>query len=1103
MIAARPKVSVCIPAYNHEKYVAECIESVLNQSFQDFEIVITDDASTDSTVDIIRTYRDPRIRLFQHSRNLGPSVAANNNMREARGEYLAFLPSDDAFLPTKLERQVGFLDQNPSCALLFGLVNVIDEEGAPFLDEGHFYFRVFDQPNRTRAQWLRHFFLYGNCLCGATAMARRSLCDDIGYHDPRLLQVQDLDYWIRVCFRFGIHVVQEPLTRYRIRAGELNASGARPDAQTRAAWEFRRILEHYLSIDQRDLFFEVFPEAAQIEETEEAPLHYLLARLALTSQYRPTQIFALDVLFDLLGRPESREALQRLGFGYAELLRMSGEKDLYSLHELGQRDATISRLSLSISECDARIARLDQAVVDGGERIASLTIALAERDGVVSRLTQRVDERDERIADFTQTMVERDETIDSLTQAIADRDQTLSSLSQGAAERDERIGKLTKTVLERDGAIASLTQTVAERDGLVGSIHASRSWRVTAPLRFVGHQARRIRLVFLAAPSLLHAGGSISATLRKAWRVLRRDGWPGVKRRILFVAGHSCVVRSDSHAILSTKDNDVLSQVGRSQIRARLTTLGYRPLVSVVMPVYNTPPKLLIEAVESVRSQLYQSWELCVCDDGSTNAEPLAALSSAAKFDGRIKIVSMERNAGISAATNMAVRHATGEFIALLDHDDLLTPDALAEVVLALNSEPDVDVVYSDQDKIDDDGDTFEPFFKPDWSPDYFRRVMYIGHLLLFRRSLFDRIGGFDSNFDKVQDYEFMLRLSEVTRKIHHIPKILYHWRATRGSVAQDPDGKSGIERLQLRAVASHLARCCISARVKTHPRFRHRVLIEPPARQEWPLVSIVIPTKDAPQHIGRCLESIFARSSYPNLEVIVVDNATTNKTAKGILDSYPLKIVLFDQPFNYSRANNLGVAEACGEFLILLNNDTQVITSNWVEEMLFHMQQKDVAAVGPSLLFPDNTVQHAGVVLGPRGTADHVMRRFPGDSDGYAGSLSCAREVSAVTAACLMCRRVDYLESGGMSEFFSTHYQDLDLCFRLASGGRRILFIPQAVLYHFESATRGSYYDRLDRLLLLDLWGETIVKGDRYYNPNFSLERLDYSVKSNENVCA
>jgi GT2 family glycosyltransferase len=371
---------------------------------------------------------------------------------------------------------------------------------------------------------------------------------------------------------------------------------------------------------------------------------------------------------------------------------------------------------------------------------------------------------------------------------------------------------------------------------------------------------------------------------------------------------------------------------------------------------------------------------------------------------------------------------------------------------------------------------------------------MYVGHLLVVRRALALAVGGFDSRFDKVQDFEFMLRVSERTDRIAHVPKVLYHWRSVPGSVARGAGEKKGIVELQAAAVAAHLARGGTDAAVEPHPTFDHRVVVRRRAPADAPLVSIVIPTKDAPQHISRCLDSIFERTSYPRFEVVVVDNGTTDPRALAAIRKHPVQVVPFAEPFNFSVANNRGVEATRGETLVLLNNDTEVIDRDWLEQLVAHLHAPGVGIVGPVLLYPDRSVQHAGVVLGFRGTADHVMRGFPADSDGYAGSLSCTREVSAVTGACLAIRRADYVALGGLLDLYGTAYQDVDLCLRVREQGRRILCVATARLVHHESATRGTAYDFLDRALLLDTWGEVIERGDPYYNPNFTLERHDYS---------
>lgn len=508
---------------------------------------------------------------------------------------------------------------------------------------------------------------------------------------------------------------------------------------------------------------------------------------------------------------------------------------------------------------------------------------------------------------------------------------------------------------------------------------------------------------------------------------------------------------------------------------------AFMPLISIVMPVYNVAAKWLALAVQSVERQTYPNWELCICDDGSKNADTLEELTRLERRGGRIRVFKSPRNGGISAATNHAMAQSSGDYITFLDNDDELSTVALETYVRKLNVDPEIDVFYSDEAKLDENGVAEEPFYKPDWSPSMLREVMYVGHLLMARKDLIEAVGGPDSQFDGVQDFEFALRLTEKARKVMHVGKILYYWRRIPGSVASHSEAKPDLTIKQAAAVNQHLRRMNIDAVAIPNPRHSHRLIVQPKPRRDWPKVSIVIPSKDAPHLISRCLESIFEKTSYRNFEVIVVDNGTTDPAALKALASHDIQKVDLPGSFNFSRANNRGVEMATGEYLILLNNDTEVIQADWIEQMLFLLEDSTVAAVGPMLLYPDHTIQHAGVALGLRGTADHVLRGLPRDADGYFGSLVCTREVSAVTFACVMLRKADYINAHGLDELYQTHYQDVDLCLKLIEDGRRILYTPRSVLVHHESATRGPKYDAVDRMLFLDSWGSHIARGDPY----------------------
>ncbi len=515
-----------------------------------------------------------------------------------------------------------------------------------------------------------------------------------------------------------------------------------------------------------------------------------------------------------------------------------------------------------------------------------------------------------------------------------------------------------------------------------------------------------------------------------------------------------------------------------------------RPVISVITPTWNTKPSWFLELAISVLEQSFLSWEWCIVDDCSSEPAFKAYLEQLRSLP-NIRSLELDHRHGISRATNKGLRLAAGKYVCFVDHDDVLARDALLRCVESL--EHGSSAVYTDSDKIDASGERTEPFFKPDWSPEFFRGVMYVGHLLAVRRETALAIGGFDSAYDGVQDFDFLLRYSERAGEVAHVPEVLYHWRAVPGSVAASPDAKGNLGRLQQKAVNAQLERLRLPA-VSQQGDFPHRLKIVPFHRRTFPKVSIIIPTKDRPEILHKCLYSLFSKTTYRNFAVLCVDNETTDKQALAEMRDAPVERILLSGRFNFSKANNVAGKFSAGEYLVFMNNDVEVITPDWIEQMMYYAEQSDVGAVGPLLLYGDQTVQHAGVILGCRGIADHVSRGAPGDSDGYAGSLSCAREVSAVTAACLMMRRSQFDEVAGFNEHFFTAYQDVDLCLKMRDKGMRIIFTPRATLIHHESISRGTYYDLVDHYLLLDYWGALIKAGDPYYNPNLDVNACDYS---------
>lgn len=528
---------------------------------------------------------------------------------------------------------------------------------------------------------------------------------------------------------------------------------------------------------------------------------------------------------------------------------------------------------------------------------------------------------------------------------------------------------------------------------------------------------------------------------------------------------------------------------------------------SVLVPLYNTPEKFLKEMIESVEAQTYKNWELCLADGSDKENSYVGEICKKyADKDERIKYEKLEKNLGISENTNACIRMATGDYIALFDHDDLLHPSALYEVMRAI-CEHGADFIYTDENTFSEEPrDAYNPHFKPDFSPDTLRSYNYICHLSVFSRELLDSVGYFRSEYDGSQDYDLILRLTEKAKKVFHIRKILYYWRAHKNSVAQDVGAKPYTVTAAKKALAAHLERCglkgeVLDSSVPTTYHIKYEI-------DGNPLISVIIPNKDHTDDLEVCLKSLYEKSSYKNFEVIIVEN---NSTEKETFEYYEvlsqkhsnIKIVTWEGNFNYSAINNFGVNYAKGEYILLLNNDVEILNDNCLEEMLMFAQRKDVGAVGAKLYYSDDTVQHAGVILGLGGTAGHAHKHFNRTHPGYMARASIAQNLSACTAACLMMRRDVFDEVGGLDEIFEVAFNDVDLCMKIRKKGYLIVFTPYAELYHYESKSRGndSTPEKLERFRgeidrFKEKWQKQLDDGDPYYNPNLTLTRDDFSLK-------
>lgn len=532
---------------------------------------------------------------------------------------------------------------------------------------------------------------------------------------------------------------------------------------------------------------------------------------------------------------------------------------------------------------------------------------------------------------------------------------------------------------------------------------------------------------------------------------------------------------------------------------------------SLLVPLYNTPKKFLKDMVESVLDQTYGNWELCLADGSdSEHAYVEQMVLSYAKKDSRIKYKKLEKNEGISGNTNKCYEMATGDFIGLFDHDDILHPSVLYEYMKVI-CEKDADYIYCDEATFK--GNSIDNMitlhFKPDFSLDNLRANNYICHFSAFDRKLLEGMELFRVQFDGSQDHDMILRLTAKARNVVHVPKLLYYWRSHKGSVAADISAKSYAIDAAKGAIGAHLSACGFknfeissTKACETIFRIKYQLL-------STPKISILIPNKDHIQDLKRCVSSILEESTYDNYEIIIIENNSTSPETFAYYEELKqhkeIRVEVYEGEFNYSRINNFGAKKADGEYLMLLNNDTEVITINWMEEMLMFAQRQDVGAVGAKLYYGDNTIQHAGIVigLGAHRTAGHTHYRVDKNNFGYMGRLFYAQDVSAVTGACLLVRKSLYEELGGLDEGFAVALNDVDFCLQLRKRGLLNIFTPFAELYHYESASRGTdlsgesakrYEKECERFR--EKWKKELAEGDPYYNPNFSLDRSDYTLK-------
>jgi glycosyltransferase involved in cell wall biosynthesis/LmbE family N-acetylglucosaminyl deacetylase len=1091
-----PLVSVIIRSMDRPT-LADALDSLALQTYSNIEVVLINAKGSGHRKAGQWCGRFP-LRFIDSDEPLRRSRAANKGLDAAHGEYLMFLDDDDWFDVNHIQDMATAIGQHPETKVVYTGVRCVDEKKNPL-------------PNKFDAPFDAVQIVAGNFIPIHAVLFSRSLIELGCRLDESLDLYEDWDFWIQLSRHCDFLRIDGLSAVYRITQHAGFGVNADPAVAASAALVLYKKWFNRLGDCQITGLMQTVRNNPQ-KDGQISGLHQAVAE-------RDLQIARLDQTVADLS------------------------------HGLTERDKQVAILSETVTEREVQLARLEQAVVN---------------------LNRGVTERDGQVGSLNQTVTERDRQITNLTQAITQRDMRVAGLDQAVTERDQQIASLKQTVAERDRQIASLGKAMAERDSVIRQILASTSWRLTRPLRFIksffasngdstdaqetslehfdaewylnqnpdvamsgmdpyehfvlygrteGRQPapdafllrsiKRARRILAILPAALRQSGGCKPTIRKVLAVLRREGWEGVKRRVNYLHSqepHSAGFDRNDYSEW-VRRYDTLTDGTRATMRANIDGFGHKPLISVVMPTYNPKTIWLIEAIESVRRQIYPHWELCIADDASTDKAVRPILERYANEDSRIKVTFREKNGHISVSSNTALRLATGSWVALLDHDDLLSERALFEVADAINKNPDIHLIYSDEDKIDEDGRRFDPYFKCEWNEDLFYSHNMFSHLGTYHTELLRKIGGFRVGMEGSQDYDLALRCIEniESNQIHHIPRVLYHWRMHAESTAQSADAKPYAMLAGERALNEHFRRQKIDAKAELIG-YGYRVRYSLP--EIPPLVSLIIPTRNGLSLIRNCVESVLQKTTYPNYEILIVDNGSDDPATLEYLITLKaearVRVVRDDRPFNYSALNNAAAKLVRGDVLGLLNNDLEVISPEWLSEMVSIALQQGLGAVGARLWYQGETLQHGGIILGlgASGIAGHAHHHMSKGHHGYFGRASLISSFSAISAACLVIRKEIYEEVCGLNETdLQVGFNDVDFCLRLREKGYRNVWTPNAELYHHESATRG-YEDTPEKIArfgkevhyMKQRWGN-LLSNDPAYSPNLTLNHADFSL--------
>ena len=1071
----KPLVSVLMPVYNtSEDYLRSAIESVKKQAYPYWELCIVDDASTVSHVkNVLQEYSkiDSRIKVIFREKTENICAAYNAALGIANGEFIALLRSKDNLSPDALYQVVVKLHQYKNADFLYS-----DEDK---LNDRLEYIQPIFKP-----EWQPGAFLFWMYSCHL-GVYRRSLVNTLGGFRIGYEENPEYDLILRLAEKTNniIHInkvlyhVRECLTADNAPANiEINPQIHQEIINFNAyeSW----VLENCVDLNKLDEI------AVTLKVFKDKPIFSIIITVCNTAEaylrhsidsviYQIYPHWELYIVDNGSIETITKNVLQ-------EYTTVDSRIKIISLPDINPIGAALnSALAIATGDFVTVLGNKDVLATDALYQIALQINKTPEADVIYSDENQ-IDDSGIFSKPFFKPEWHKDSFIFWMKSC--------------------HLGIYRRSLVNNLGGFTVNNSIDAEYDLIL---------RLSQITKNIFHVAKILYYTRKLSQTETHQAYPYQLAAKSVADVLHNKGEKAlITGAIKFL---------ETYQVASNNDIDNLYEKWLKinfpkfrdfrQMAATVPIFTYKPLISLIMPVFNTPDRYLREGIESVINQIYPNWELCIADDASTEAYIKPILQEYANKDSRIKLVFRSENGHISAASNSAIEIATGEFISFLDHDDLLSLDALYQVVLLLNQHPEADMIYSDADKINENNQILEPCFKPDWCPDSFLSRMYSGHLGTYRRSIINAIGGFREGYEGSQDYDLVLRFTEKTSHIFHIPKILYHWRMHPESTASGNEVKLYAYDAAQKALSDAIERRGEKAQVFGIPGYfgHYNIRYE---ISNYQLVSIIIPTRNLGNILDNCLTSIFTKTIYPNYEVIVIDNGSDEAETAAVIskwlekESTRFKCYPLDIPFNYSKINNYAVTKAQGDYLLFLNNDTEIISPDWINGMVEQAQRLSIGAVGALLLYPDNTIQHAGVILGLGGVAAHSHRNFPANAPGYVGHIISISNVSAVTGACLMCRREVFVEIGGFNEELSVAYNDVDLCLKMLDKGYHNIYLPHVQLYHYESKSRGyeDTQEKQERLwaeakILKNRW-QKLIDNDPCYSPHLTRDKEDYSIK-------